>query len=362
MSYKKAIIYFVSGTGNSYRIAKTIEETALKKGVKVQTILTSSANPRKELDDRSDTLLGIVMPTHGFTVPWYMMKFLFRLPRRKETHAFIIATRAGTKAGSKVMWGMSASSTWLTAIILLLKGYKVRGFRGIDMPSNWTSAHPAYPAKTAEFIIKYSKGKAAEFITAILSGKKMILTGMNIYDLIMGIALLPISLAFLILGRIFLGKLFFANNNCNSCSICADNCPVGAIKMLGRKNPRPYWTYTCENCMRCMGYCPKKAVEAGHSWGVVLYYITIVPVGVYLLTKLGVSLSGNANIQDHWLTQLIQFVYIYPALFISYFIFHYLIRIRFINTLFTYTTLTHIYKRYNEPGTKLKDIAPGKKY
>ena len=361
MSYKKSIIYFVSGTGNSYRIAKTMEETALKKGVKAKTILTTEGNPDKEIEDNSNFLLGIAMPTHGFTVPWYMMKFLLRLPRRKETHAFIVATRAGTKVGKKVMWGLSASSLWLTALILSLKGYKVRGFRGIDMPLNWTAALPAYPDKTAEFIIKYSKGKAAEFMADILSGKKIVLTGMNIYELILGIALFPISIMFLILGRIFLGKLFFANNKCNSCGICANNCPVGAIIMKGKKNPKPYWTYTCENCMRCMGYCPQKAVEAGHSWGVVLYYITTVPIGMYLLTKLGVSLSGNANIQDHWLTQLIQFLYIYPALFISYFIFHYLIRIKFINALFTYTTLTHYYKRYSEPGTKLKDIAPAKR-
>ncbi len=358
MSYKKSIIYFASGTGNTYRIAKTIDETANRKGVKTQTVLTTNGNPEKDIEDSANFLLGIAMPTHGFTIPWYVMKFLLRLPRRKETHVFMIATRAGTKAGKKVWWGLSASCLWLTALILSLKGYKVRGFRGFDMPSNWMIVHPSYPAKTSEFIINYSKEKASEFILKILSGKKNIITGMNIYDLVMGIALLPVSLGFLILGKVFMGKLLFANNSCNSCAICADNCPVGAIIMRGKKDPKPYWKYNCENCMRCMSFCPQKAVEAGHSWGVVLYYITMVPIGVYLLTKLGMTVSGGIEIKDYWLTQLIQFAYIYPSLFISYFIFHYLIRIPFINTLFTYTTLTHIYKRYKEPGTKLKEIAP----
>lgn len=360
MSYKKSIMYFASGTGNTYRIAKTIEETANKKGVKTRTVLTTDGNPQSEIEDSSGFLLGIAMPTHGFTVPWYVMKFLFRLPRRKETHAFMISTRAGTKAGKKVWWGLSASSLWLTALILSLKGYKVRGFRGIDMPSNWMMVHPAYPAKAAEFIIDYSKERAAEFITKILSGKKHIVNGMNIYDLIMGIALLPVSLLFIILGKVFMGKLLFANNKCNSCGICADNCPVGAIKMKGSKKPWPYWSYNCENCMRCISYCPQKAVEAGHSWGVVLYFITTVPVGAWLLAKLGTSITGTENIEAHWLTQLVQFIYIYPALFISYFVFHYLTRILAINALFTYTTLTHFYKRYREPGTKLKDISAGK--
>jgi hypothetical protein len=37
-----------------------------------------------------------------------------------------------------------------------------------------------------------------------------------------------------------------------------------------------------------------------------------------------------------------------------------LIRIPPINRLFTYTTLTHYYRRYREPETRLKDLDRGK--
>ena len=34
--------------------------------------------------------------------------------------------------------------------------------------------------------------------------------------------------------------------------------------MVGGSKSRPYWTFACESCMRCMGYCPNKAVEVSH--------------------------------------------------------------------------------------------------
>ena len=49
------------------------------------------------------------------------------------------------------------------------------------------------------------------------------------------------------------------------CGLCVENCPNGALRLWGSDPARPYWTYSCESCMRCMGYCPEQAVEAGHS-------------------------------------------------------------------------------------------------
>jgi hypothetical protein len=48
------------------------------------------------------------------------------------------------------------------------------------------------------------------------------------------------------------------------------------------------------------------------------------------------------------------------ALVLSYLVFWYLIRIPMVNTVFTYTTLTHYYRRYHQPETKLKHMAPKK--
>jgi hypothetical protein len=108
--------------------------------------------------------------------------------------------------------------------------------------------------------------------------------------------------------------------------------------------------------MRCMSFCPTQAVEAGHSWLIILYMITSVPIATYLFAWLGGLFPGSLIMDGHWIREIINFIYIYPALFISYYIFDLLLRIPVINSIFTYTTLTHIYRRSHEPDTKLKDL------
>ncbi len=65
---------------------------------------------------------------------------------------------------------------------------------------------------------------------------------------------------------------------------------------------------------------------------------------------------GTLITDGHWIREIINFLYIYPALFILYYIFDLLLRIPVINSVFTYTTLTHIYRRSHGPDTKLKDL------
>ena len=120
--------------------------------------------------------------------------------------------------------------------------------------------------------------------------------------------------------------------------------------------------------MRCMGYCRKKAVEAGHSWAVALYFITAIPVISFLWVWLHQSLNFYPAISGYWTTEMIDvfnflvyMVYFWAAVILSYGIFWYLLRFSFFNTLFTVTTLTHYYRRYHQPQTRLSHLMSRKK-
>jgi ferredoxin len=356
MNYKNTVIYFMSGTGNTLRAAKLAGGHAREIGTDVIFRWVTESNPEAEIRDDEETMVGVMMPTHGFIAPWLMIKFACRLPRRKSTHAFVVATRAGLKFGRVFTPGISGSAVFLIALILFFKGFKVRGAMGVDMPSNWLSLHPGLKPENARAIVGRAAPKIERFMERILTGKTVWFTWNLLYEFIWMVLLSWISAAYLLIGRFFLAKLFFANNNCNGCGICAENCLVGAIKMRGRNNLRPFWRYNCESCMRCMSFCPTQAVEAGHSWLIILYMITSVPIATYLFTWLGGLFPGTLITDGHWIREIINFLYIYPALFISYYIFDLLLRIPVINSIFTYTTLTHIYRRSHEPDTKLKDL------
>jgi hypothetical protein len=109
-----------------------------------------------------------------------------------------------------------------------------------------------------------------------------------------------------------------------------------------------------------MGYCKKLAIEAGHSWAVLLYFITAIPATTWFLAWLHETFPVLPVIAEYWTLTIFSILYVFPAMMISYFIYWWLIRIPFVNTFFRYTTLTRWYRRYHEPETKLKNMTGGK--
>ncbi len=362
MSYMNMNIYFMSGTGNSYRVSTWMGKIARGLGLNTQIHSIEENKRGKDIKKGNNNLIGIVFPTHGFTAPWHILKFAWNLPRGKSAHAFCAASRAGLKFGPVFIPGISGSAAFIVALILIIKGYKVRGLMSVDMPSNWFSLHPIQSKKNHQAIINRGENIVSDFIKRIISNGKVWFTLNNLYEIMFGIILFQVSIGYLLIGRFFLAKLFFANKNCNGCGLCADNCLTGAIKIRGRKNPRPYWKYNCESCMRCAAFCPKNVVEVGHSLGAILILLATIPASTFFLSFLESYVPGIVFLKNHWAASILYFIYLYIALFTSYYIFYGLARVPVFNWLFTHTTMTHFsfWGRYHEPDTRIHHIT-GKK-
>ncbi|HUT25341.1 MAG TPA: EFR1 family ferrodoxin [Sumerlaeia bacterium] len=368
--YRNVSVYYMTGTGNSYRAARWAGEAASAHGARARVVAIENARPAEEVQESPEDLLGLVMPTHGFTAPWHMTWFALWLPPRKGAHAFCVACRAGTRFRRLFFPGVSGTATFLIAAILACKGFRVRGVMGLDMPFNWMAVVPGLNPSSVAAIIARARPKTERFMERILSGERNWLTFGNAVEMLAGLVLLPVSVLYLLFGRFFLAKIFFASRRCTGCGHCAENCPVGAIRMAGgaretgavrrtaEKKPRPYWRYNCENCMRCMAYCPEQAIEVGHSWAILLGWLTVLPVPVYCLAGLITLLPALAVLDVGWAPELLQTVYFYPAVFLGYYLFHKLVGLGLFNELFARTTLTRWYRRYREPDTQPEDIAP----
>ncbi len=353
MTFQEVAFYFYTGTGNSFRVMTWMADAARDAGAAVTVRPIASAHPAEEIGRGEAALLGLAMPTHGFTAPWAMIRFALRLPRRRGAHAVVVATRAGSRMGATYTPGFEGTATLLIALILALKGYRIRGAVGIDMPSNWTAVHPALSPDTVAGIVARARKKVGRLMGAILSGGRRF-ASRKIF--LFGLLVLPISLAYLLIGRFFLGKLFFASERCTGCGLCAEHCPNQAIEMRGSDDSsRPYWTFRCESCMRCMAYCPTQAVEASHLLAVGVYVLAgAIPTTAllaWLVARIPVLafLSGTPRWLLESVDALIVLGLIYP---ISFF----LLRIPWVNRFFTVATLTHYYRRYHEPDTALKDM------
>ncbi|UCE56350.1 MAG: EFR1 family ferrodoxin [Desulfobacterales bacterium] len=370
--YKKAVFYVMSGTGNTYRVSRWIEETVNRDKTETKVVMIEDADFNKDFNHSNDLLLGLLFPTHGFMPPWSMIKFLFRIPKRSDLPVMCVATRGALKIGSLHIPGASGFAAFFAAIVMFLKGYRVKAIFSLDMPSNFINFHWGLHPKNVDKISKRSQHRLKLLIPRIFNGQRILFTRNNLWEILWCVLLLwlvpLLPIAYLIIARMFMAKVMFSNNDCVGCGMCARNCPNNAIlmKKIGSKK-HPYWTYHCENCLRCMGYCKKKAVEAGHSWAVLLYFITSIPIISFVWVWLHEALnffpvkSGYLTIEAVYVFNfLLYIVYFLSAVFLSYWIFWYLIRFPFFNSFFSLTTLTHYYRRYHQPETKVKHLVSKK--
>ena len=355
----------MSGTGNTYRVGCWMADAVERNNGKANVVMIEDAQSDSKRRKPPTCLMGFLFPTHGFMAPWSMIKFLLKMPRGWRVPAICVATRGCLKIGSVFVPGASGLATFMAAVILMLKGYRIKALFSLDMPSNFINFHWGLHPKNVESITERARYRIDRLMPAILNGERIWFTRNNLWEACWGILiiwLIPwLPILYLLIGRIFMGKLMFSNNRCIGCGLCARSCPNQAIRLraVGKKD-RPYWTFHCETCLRCMGYCPRQAIEAGHSWAVLLYYITSIPVITYLLVWVRGTFPAIPAVDNYWVLALLDILCFFPSLIISYWAFWWLIRIPMVNRIFTFSTLTHYYRRYHQPETKVTHMTgPG---
>jgi len=339
MYYSKLEIYHFSGTGNCMSAANWIGDKASANQIAV-SILPIDRKQKPLLPSEKKTLTGFCYPAHGFSLPWYMLKFITRFPRARQGRKdiFLLNTRAGMKLYKLFLPGLSGVAFLLPMVILFLKGYRIKGLLPLDMPSNWISLHPGIREKVVNSISNRCERQVDKFSEKILTGKTSIRPIFWVF-LPLDIIVSPISLAYNLIGRFFLAKTFFASAKCNNCRICEEKCPVGAIRIV---NDRPYWQFRCESCMRCMNICPQKTINTAHLlaagiiWGSLLLPFNH-DIRNYLTITFPVFYSTMPGLIDLTVATFISL----PLFWGIYGIFHQIVRIKMANHIFTYTSFTN---------------------
>jgi ferredoxin len=55
-------------------------------------------------------------------------------------------------------------------------------------------------------------------------------------------------------------RRFIVRESCNSCGICEQVCPVRNIRL---QTGTPHWLDHCEQCLACVHWCPRRAIDYG---------------------------------------------------------------------------------------------------
>ncbi|MBT4339253.1 MAG: 4Fe-4S binding protein [Bacteroidetes bacterium] len=350
-AYSNLLIYYLSGTGNAMQAAKWIAEDFGNSGIKSQ-VYSIDRNISSIKPIAANTLLGFCFPTHGFSLAPYMLNFILKFPKcTNKTHVFLLNTRAGMKLSKLFLPGLSGLAQILPALILLLKGYKIRYMQPLDLPSNWISIHPGIKAKVVASIFERCRGIISRMSNRLLTGKRRY---QAFWSLPFDLAVAPISVLYYFIGRYGLAKTFYSTKDCNQCNLCIDLCPVQAISY---KRNHPFWSYKCESCMRCMNICPERAIQTSHGYSIPLWIAISGIIESFVFSEINkiTDVLLQKNVWTTILDFLIQGITFLLVIFIAYFCTHFLLKIKVVDIFFRYTSLTYFkfWRRYRSPDTKI---------
>jgi NAD-dependent dihydropyrimidine dehydrogenase PreA subunit len=236
--YSDIVIYYFSGTRNTFRAVSEISAVFREKEIET-TVIPIDENRYYSWDA---DLYGFAFPIYSKTMFPFIWKFLENLPDGRGAHAFLLDTHNGTPAVLRPMYKL-----------LKRKGYKPVGSCELIMPKNISFE----PIDEEARIILTEKAmvRAREFAHEILEKKT---AWGNSHQGSSFIAWFQKSTGIPLMTSKLFYTLSINEEKCSNCGICEDLCPV--------KNIRRGFAYYimgdhCELCFRCLAHCPDKAIE-----------------------------------------------------------------------------------------------------
>jgi ferredoxin len=342
-AYKKIIIYYFSGTGNSRNVANWMASVSQEYQIECQLVNIAKIDRKAVIAPEPDTLIILLSPIHGFNYPPIMLNFIMHFPKGRNK-VVLMNTRAGMLIGRFVTPGLTGIAFYLSAFVLFLKGFSIKAILAVDMPSNWISVHPGLNDRTVKFLHEKNKKRVVKFAYKIMQGKSHFKHLLEVHDLLFA----PIALAYYLVGRFFLAKTYFASADCDNCGLCIKACPVKAIINV---DSRPFWTFNCESCMKCMSNCPKKAIETGHGYIAAFVHVFYAVILVAFYKYFNTYLFPIENTMFKFGLESVLSISFLAA---WYRLVHWLLQFKVLERLTVYTSLT----KYKWWGRRYKALKP----
>ncbi len=244
---RKLLLYYFSGTGNSRRLAEVVCARFEEAGLTVRVKNIEENVLAEEHSDYSGH--GFVFPVHAFGIPRVVTRFMKALPPGMDKEAFILVSIGSEEYRIPPTEGKCLGQG---KKILERRGYRVVGGDAVSMPNNWIAGLPAPSPERAGPILEAGEKAVREFADRLMAGEPYIKKSHWVSRL------LGLINPFFLYGMNYMHYLFYVDDKCNSCAICARTCPVENIRMA---NGKPKWGGACEQCFRCINLCPRESSQ-----------------------------------------------------------------------------------------------------
>jgi Pyruvate/2-oxoacid:ferredoxin oxidoreductase delta subunit/flavodoxin len=244
-------IYYFSGTGNSYAVAKDLSVKIQAKLIPVASLIDKTSI------DTDAEVIGFVFPIYDFKPPRLIIEFVKKLKNIGSKYIFAVFT-----------YGIAPlkSIRFFDQLIRSIGGNLSSGF-AVKMPHNGLGSG-TFSQSQHELMLENWKTKLDIVSEYIMNGKKgkFETSGIFFSLVLSGLFVKRIPFIVKLLKHVMMkgweSLAFTTNENCDGCGICKKVCPVDNIKMIDSK---PSWSNHSEGCFACIHWCPKDAIQLGKT-------------------------------------------------------------------------------------------------
>jgi ferredoxin len=238
----KTTLYYFSGTGNSLKVVRSIAARLENS----QLVPIPRAIQQKDIVADAEQV-GFVFPMFFCGLPNIVSEFAQKIDLERVAYTFAVATRHSDP-------GIAMDQL---ESILQAKSKKLNAGFYVNMPGT--------------YILKYNAGSEEKQKAIFAKAEKKI---SYIAEVVKrsGNEVEKYNAVFKLIGRLSYGawlkghrtadENFYTDENCNSCGICQNVCPVSNVKLV---SGRPEWQHRCQQCLACIHWCPREAIQYGEK-------------------------------------------------------------------------------------------------
>jgi Pyruvate/2-oxoacid:ferredoxin oxidoreductase delta subunit len=246
-----AEIYFFSGTGNSFVVARDLSN-------KIQGTLIPAVSLIHRDSIRSDAdVIGFVFPIYDFKPPGLVIECVKKIEGLDSKYIFTVCT-----------YGIAP----LKAIRVFDESLRANGGRlssgfAVKMPHNGLGSGSFSQARHEQMFEDW-KARLEEISEYVNSGKEGTLETSKVFSslILSGVMIRRIPFLLKLSKQVMMkgwdSLAFVSNERCDGCGICKKVCPVDNIEIIDGK---PLWSDHSVNCFACYHWCPKAAIQCGNS-------------------------------------------------------------------------------------------------
>lgn len=231
-------IYYFSGTGNTYKIARELAAQLKERGYQAELIpMAKTEAAHIELDG----IIGLVFPVAIQSTYPLVWDFIRKMPKAEGSKVFMVDT----------MEAFSGGIVGPVKKVLERKGYNCIAAKEFKMSSSMMTKKQQ-SLKRAE-VNEQALREVPVFVEALVQEKASWKRVPVLSDMMRSISKGDK------IWKSQSKKITIDTDLCINCKICEKNCPTHSLRIFDGAYELDH--QTCNSCMRCVNACPKNAFE-----------------------------------------------------------------------------------------------------